>query len=92
MLMVHGVPAKVVMETLAHSQITLDTCSHVSSQLQGPCARHRAEHRIPSCLNGDMETGDASRWKPLNANRLMVSQAVIEPWMPSPQNGDTLRP
>ena len=40
MLMVQGVPAKVVMETLGHSQIslTLDTYSHVSSELQGQAA------------------------------------------------------
>jgi integrase len=39
-LMVQGVPAKVVMETLGHSQIslTLDTYSHVSSELQGQAA------------------------------------------------------
>ncbi len=45
MLMVQGVPAKIVMETLGHSQIslTLDTYSHVSSELQGQAAEKMDE-------------------------------------------------
>lgn len=44
-MMVQGVPAKVVMETLGHSQIslTLDTYSHVSSELQGQAAEKMDE-------------------------------------------------
>lgn len=45
MLMVQGLPAKVVMETLGHSQIslTLDTYSHVSSEQQGQAAEKMDE-------------------------------------------------
>ncbi len=40
LLMVQGTPAKVVMETLGHSQIslTVDTYSHVSAELQAQAA------------------------------------------------------